>query len=169
MFTWKRIAIVLLLFPAAFVAFQFTDGPKVLAQTIRPAMVRSVDEPARVPYFVSAQPTCPFTNECLVSGPVVPAGKRLRVTRLEGMLVLQATNIIVFLSTDDDNAPVVMFPSNTFGQAFFGTGVSFNQEVDFYFEAGQTPSLVVGTSGGNITTDARSRLTIAGYMVDVQP
>ena len=169
MFTWKRIAIVLLVFAAAFVAFEFTDGPKVLAQTIRPAMVRSVDEPARVPYFVSARPTCPFTNECIVSGPVVPAGKRLRVTRLEGMLVLQNANIIVFLSTSGDNAPVLMFPSNAFSQAFFGTGVSFNQEVDFYFEAGQTPSLVVGTSGGTITTDARSRLTIAGYMVDVQP
>jgi hypothetical protein len=171
MFTWKRFAIALLFLALLFVSLELVHAPEIAAQTIRPALVRSVDEPARVPFFVSTQPTCPFLNECLVNGGAVPVGKRLRVTRLEGMLVFQVPNIIVYLSLNGDGSPLVMFPSNVFGQAFFGNGVSFNQEVDFFFEAGQTPVLVVGANAGTggISTDSRNRLTMAGYLVDIQP
>jgi hypothetical protein len=171
MFTWKRFAITLLFLALGFVGLELVHAPEIAAQTIRPALVRSIDEPARVPFFVSAQPTCPFLNECSVNGGAVPVGKRLRVTRLEGMFVSQVPTLTVYLSVTGDNLPLVMFPSNAFNQAFFGTGVSFNQEVDFYFEAGQTPFLVVATPAGvgGISTDSRNRLTMAGYLVDVQP
>jgi hypothetical protein len=168
MLTWKRVAITVSLLSIGLAALQIWRPPQVIAQ-VRPALVRNVDEPARVPYFVQAQPTCPYSNECLVAGPVVPAGKRLRVTRLEGMILLQVPNVIVYLSVNNDNAPVVLFPSSVFNQSFFGSGVSFNQEVDFTFEAGQAPYLCVGTSGGAVSADHRNRYTIAGYLVDIQP
>jgi hypothetical protein len=168
MLTWKKISIALSILTVGLVGLQFARPQQVIAQ-VKAALVRSVDEPARVPYFVQARPACPFVNECLITGPIVPAGKRLRVTRLEGQIVNQSTSVIVFLSLNDDNLPLFMFQSFTFGQAFFGNGVSFNQEVDFYFEAGQTPVLAVGTSGGSVSTDSRNRYTIAGYLVDIQP
>jgi hypothetical protein len=135
---------------------------------VRPAMVRSVDEPARVPYFVSAVPTCSYLNECYVTGSTVPAGKRVRVTRLEGILLSQTTSIFFALMENNTSTPVLMFPAQPMSGAFFGTLVSFNQEVDFYFEAGQTPFIVVGNTS-SISTDSRNRLTIAGYIVDLLP
>jgi hypothetical protein len=143
-------------------------APNTASAQVRPAMVRNVDEPARVPYFASAQPTCPFLNECDLIGPIVPAGKRLRVTRLEGILVGQTTSIFFALMLNDNGHPVLMFPAQPISGAFFGSVVSFNQEVDFFFEAGQTPLLSVGNMT-SIVGDPRSRLTLVGYLVDILP
>ena len=163
MSAFKRVTIAVAWLVAALL-------PLTTSGQVKPAMVRSVDEPARVPYFVHQAPTCPFTNECYVAGPAVPAGKRVRVTRVEGMLFGQTATIIAVLSLNGDLAPVRMFPSFPFAQAFFGTGVSFNEEVDFFFDAGQTPFLAVGaTSPNTVSSDSRNRLTIAGYIVDVLP
>jgi hypothetical protein len=142
--------------------------PNTASAQIRPAMVRNVDEPARVPYFVSAVPSCPFLNQCELAGPVVPAGKRLRVTRLEGILIGQTTSIHFALMLNDAFHPVLMFPAQLMAGAFFGSVVSFNQEVDFFFEAGQTPILEVGNAI-SIVVDERNRLTIVGYLVDILP
>jgi len=142
--------------------------PNTASAQIRPAMVRNVDEPARVPYFVSAAPTCGFLNECALAGPAVPAGKRLRVTRLEGILVGQTTSIFFALSEHDTNHPLLMFPAAPINGAFWGSVVSFNQEIDFYFEAGQIPVIEVGNTN-TIPVDPRNRLTIVGYLVDILP
>lgn len=142
--------------------------PNTASAQIRPAMVRNVDEPARVPYFASGQPGCPFLNECDLIGPIVPAGKRLRVTRLEGILIGQSTSIHFTLALNDTGHPVLMFPAEPMSGAFFGSVVSFNQEVDFYFQAGQTPVIEVGNAS-SIVVDVRNRLTIVGYLVDVLP
>jgi hypothetical protein len=143
-------------------------APNTANAQIKPAMVRNVDEPARVPYLVSAQATCPFVNECTLSGSTVPAGKRLRVTRLAGVLINQTASIFFALHLNDSVHPLVMFPAAPINGAFWGYVVSFNQEIDFYFEAGQTPILEIGT-GGIISLDSRNRLTIVGYLVDVLP
>jgi len=161
MFTWKRVAIVLSIAVSGIIA-----QPAV--GQVRPAMVRSVDEPARVPYQIQAAPTCPFVNECFVTGTVVPAGKRLRVTRVLGTLLFQSTSIFAAIGLNSDLNPIVMFPESAINGAFFGSVVSFNETVDLYFEAGQTPFLTVGNAA-SISTDSRNRLTIVGYIVDVAP
>jgi len=148
-------------------ALRLADVPKVAAQ-VRAALVRSVDEPARVPYFISGLPSCPFANECEIFGTVVPAGMRVRVTRLEGFFVSSTVNGFFALGLNDDSHPVLMFPVAPFSGAFFGTVFSFSQDVDFNFEAGQTPLLIVGGTG-TISTDGRNKLTIAGYIVDLTP
>jgi hypothetical protein len=168
-FTWKRISIIISLGAIGILALRLADVPKVAAQ-VKAALVRSVDEPARVPYFVSGPPTCPFGNECEIVGPVVPAGKRVRVTRLEGFFINTSVNGFAALELNDDNHPVVMFPVVLFAGAFFGQVFAFNQDVDFNFEAGQTPLLVVGVPGlSSIGVDARNRLSMAGYIVDLTP
>ncbi|HTS23860.1 MAG TPA: hypothetical protein VMN79_18870 [Casimicrobiaceae bacterium] len=136
---------------------------------VKPAMVRSVDEPARVPYLATGAPTCGFSNQCLLSGTVVPAGKRLRVTRLQGIFFFTQA-FPFFFALNLNNSPLVIFPAESFGAAYYGNVVSFSQEVDYYFEAGQTPVLEVGTSAGNsIFQDSRNKLTIVGYIVDTTP
>src|SRR5271165_2040532 len=160
MFTWKRVAIVLSSLALGILGTRLVDSPKVAAQ-VKAALVRSVDEPARVPYFISAQPNCPFTNECEITGPVVPSGMRVRITRLEGTFIASTTNTFAALGLNDDNHPVVMFPVTPFSGAFFGDVESFSQEVDFNFEAGETPILFVGSTS-TFLTDSRNRLTIVG-------
>ncbi len=146
----------------------FLALPITASAQIRPALVRSVDEPARVPYSVSAQASCPFTNVCWLEGTTVPAGKRLRVTQIAGIIYDQATSVIAYLSLDFDLDPLVMYRYSPFNQAYFGTGVSFSQAVDFFFEAGHKPILAFGTPAGQ-TASASNKLTITGYLVDILP
>lgn len=138
-----------------------------LAQT-RPALVRSVDEPARVPYVESLAPTCGFTNQCISTFATVPAGKRLRVTSISGAFFF--TNVSGFIGFHHPAVGSIMFPVAPFNAAYFGTVVSFNQQVDRFYEAGQTPSLEFGVQSPNtIFVDSRNRLTITGYLVDIAP
>jgi len=137
---------------------------------IKPAMVRSVDEPARVPYIVTGVPTCPFGNDCFIAGGTVPAGKRVRVTRIEGAFLNQVGDMFFALHLNTDRNPIAIFPAPAFNGFFFGNVVGFSQEVDYYFEAGQAPVLEVGCSAINtISTDSRNKLTIVGYIVDTTP
>lgn len=140
------------------------------AQT-RPAMVRSVDEPARVPYFHSLAPTCTFTNQCFATFPTIPAGKRLRVTAIMGYFRGTNTAGFVLLQNVDFNNPLVAFPVSPFNAAYYGSVISFNTPADIYFGAGQTPVLEFGIPAfaGGISVSPENRLTISGYLVDVLP
>jgi len=142
----------------------------LLAQ-VRAALVRSVDEPARVPYFFSGPPDCTFAQDCTLTGTTVPAGKRVRVTRLEGFLAGQPSSMEVSLELNQLFRPVVWFPVplvTSPESTFWGNVISFNQEVDYYFEAGQQPILHVRNVFG-VFVAAVNRLTIAGYIVELQP
>jgi hypothetical protein len=166
--SFKQLSIVSIL-ATGLLVLHLGNAPDASAQ-VRPALVRSVDEPTRVAYQVTAAPTCPFGNECYISGPTVPAGKRLRITRLEGALVSQSTSIFAALHVNDTRHPVVMFPVPFFSGFFWGTISSFNQDVDYYFEAGQTPFLEIGCSAsGTISADPRNTLSLVGYMTDTTP
>lgn len=96
------MAVLLVGFVAALLSTSAT------AQT-RPALVRSVDEPARVPYSHDIRPTCPFLNQCMAEFPVVPAGKRLRLTNVR--LMMLGTNAAGFLGVHLDaiTVPFIAF------------------------------------------------------------
>ena len=169
MFTWKRCSIALFILSMAMLAVHLSNTPEVWAQ-IKPAIVRSVDEPSRVPYQITAPPTCNFGNDCSIAGTVVPTGKRLRITRLEGALINQSTNMFFALHLNDARHPLAMFPANQFQGFFWGNVVSFAQEVDYYFEAGQTPVLEVGCSAvATVASDPRNTLSLVGYITDTTP
>lgn len=150
----------------------FVHVPSADAQT-RPALVRSVDEPARVPYYHSLAPTCPFLNQCVATFPAVPAGKRLRVTFVGAVFIGTDDPGYMALHVDNDGVGNmrVAFPVTPFGAAFYGTMVSLNQQVDVFFEAGQAPFLDfgIGAGLGGIAANGRNRFTISGYLVDVLP
>lgn len=161
----RRVAVTAL----TVLAVGFVSAQEVAAQ-IRPALVRSVDEPARVPYSHSLQPTCPFTNQCLATFPTVPAGKRLRITAISGIFYFANVGGFIGLHTDAGFYPKLAFPVSPFGGAYYGNLVSLHQPIDLFLEAGQTPVLEFGVLAGNtIFADSRNRLTVTGYLVDIIP
>ena len=78
-----------------------------------------------------------------------------------------ASTVFAALSLNDTNHPLVAFPVSPFNGAFFGQFVAFNQQVEFNFEAGEAPVLLVGCPAGQVLVDPfDSRFTIVGYLVD---
>jgi hypothetical protein len=140
---------------------------------VRPALVRNVDEPARVPYTQRMAPTCSFTNPCTATFPAVPAGKRLRVTSVQAMFFND--NFQAFLGVHTGTAgfsqPLsLVFPLAPISGFFYGVLLSTSQPVDLIYEAGDSPMLEVGCSVGNtFSTDSRNSLGISGYLVDTTP
>jgi hypothetical protein len=143
------------------------------AQT-RPALVRSVDEPARVPYGGTVTPTCPFGNQCVAEFPVVPAGKRLRVTAIAAVVRSNTSTVPHLLAlhrNDSFGANIIsMVTMPPFGAAYYGSVASTSQAVDVMIEAGDKPVLEVGlAAGAGGITGGSTRLTLTGYLVDVAP
>jgi hypothetical protein len=141
-----------------------------VAQT-RPALVRSVDEPARVPYSHDIAPTCPFANVCEAVFPTVPAGKRLRLTEVR--LMFRFTNEPAFFAVNNDARGNlrVAFPINPFSGHYYGSLLSGNFPVDLIFEAGHQPALELGTNAfaTPINVNSANRFGVTGYLVDVAP
>lgn len=135
---------------------------------IRPALVRSVDEPARVPYAYDLPPVCAFLNSCSVSFPAVPAGKRLRLTEVR--LMFTGTNVasVFVVRRVDAVFPTIAFPVTPFSGAYFGNLISGRFAVDLIYEAGQQPALELGNSG-SIANNNANRFGVTGYLVDVAP
>jgi hypothetical protein len=138
---------------------------------VRPAMVRSVDEPARVPYYHSQQPTCPFANVCEAVFPTVPAGKRLRLTTVAGMFRFTNDPGFFAVNLNARGSVIVAFPVAPFSGHYYGNFISTSQEVDLFFEAGQAPVLEFGVNAfsGGINNNLANRFTVSGYLVDVLP
>lgn len=144
----------------------------VSAQT-RPALVRSVDEPARVPYSHFLTPTCPFANVCIAEFPVVPAGKRLRVTQFSVLSIgVTSTTGIVVVNRNAAFSPLLVFPAERVNTAYYGsTSLVGTFAVDLIFEAGERPVLELGVpaSAGGIPANPANRHGVTGYLVDVLP
>jgi hypothetical protein len=139
---------------------------------IKPAMVRSVDEPARVPYGGTIAMTCPFGNLCNAVFPAIPAGKRVRVTEVSLAFgaSASATHLIAVHRTSNDFTPVAMFQAVPFAAAYYGLMVATTQPLDVVFEAGETPTIEIGVAAGAGGINASAaRATLTGYIVDVAP
>ena len=137
---------------------------------VRPALVRSVDEPARVPYTQRMAPTCSFTNQCTASFPVVPAGKRLRITSVQAIFYNANFNAFLAVHTGPAQQIAVAFTVNPIPGYFYGTLLSTQQAVDLTYEAGEAPMLEMGCNAGNtFTADVRNLMGVSGYLVDTTP
>jgi hypothetical protein len=146
---------------------------EALAQ-VRPAYVKNVDEPGRVPYqqmveFSIAAPTCPVTSFCIVSFNAVPAGKRLVVEHLSMLIGVAGggqPNLLAFgdqFSTNTGNVAIVP-PRFTPGVPVSGVVFwSLNEPVRVYYEAGQVPKVKVNAST-NFGFVANASLH--GYLID---
>jgi hypothetical protein len=61
-------------------------GAKPLMAQIRAALVKNVDEPGRTPYQSTASCSVDLIGECFANFATVPAGKRLIVQHLSGVM-----------------------------------------------------------------------------------
>ncbi len=166
---------------SAVVAVTLLAAPLAVAQ-VRPAAVKNVDEPGRVPYvqYFSALPglsTGCGVNFCDFYPPVVPAGKRLVITDVYGVINLEPGATVHSLQvrvTDSTFATwrnVFEVPHNP--SAYYDVALAdnlrryaFQAKVMMFVEAGDRAAMHFWT-GGHIHTDYPTSLTIVGYLVDV--
>ena len=145
-----------------------TAGP-VIAQAVKAALVKNVDERGRVPYQqeVGCQ-AAPANPTCLGVGPQVPNGKRLVVEHVSTSISLQTGFHItdVFLSSSSfvlgiSPATYVhpLFQSTSAGNDAYNQ----NESVVQYFEAGDRPTINLDRDGGSVFMVG----LISGYLVDL--
>jgi hypothetical protein len=165
---WTAAALLLAILAGIFVAR--TDA----TAQIRAALVRDVDEPARVPYEFEVAPTRPFLNVYHADFPAVPAGKRLKLTRISGFIwSVNSSNSGAFVAVNDPGGTFarVGFPIFHQPMAYWGTTYSFNIGVDYVFEAGQSPRVEMGVSAGTgglpNPSPTVTRFRAHGYLVDL--
>jgi hypothetical protein len=171
-------------FAAIAVVLALTCGVAV-AQT-RPAIVKNVDEPGRIPYqqFVSATPgpasACGL-NFCTWFFPNVPAGKRLVITDFFGTVSLQPTGRVhsLRLNVWDRTNPVNWVLKNSFEvppnpSAYYDVALTFQLErypfqakPTMFVDAGLSISIDFWTGTALLNSDWPSQMTLVGYLVDL--
>jgi hypothetical protein len=150
-----------------------TAGP-ALAQLVRAALVKNIDERGRNPYEEQVGCTdAAFVNQCRVEAAAVPTGKRLVIEHVSMRLYLQGTQ--------------PFGPATLFGNEFDVLGIHFQREqfispkLDFansiqalysanervltYYDAGQKPTILIpliGSGNGQFVD-----VTLSGYYVDL--
>jgi hypothetical protein len=156
----------------------FTAKP-LLAQ-IKAAMVQNVDEPARNPYqdgaAFSQGSGCSGTF-CNVYFATVPAGKRLVITNITGVVYVASPGVLQPLTLVHDGAPAPAVPIPTVQQAGIFPGPSgqaegifdVNAPVRIYFDSGTAPH-VIASASGSIAVDTgytASQIFLSGYYVSI--
>ncbi len=168
------------LFAVGLVGTFLTD--EAFAQ-VRPALTKNVDEPGRVPYtqFFSALPglaTGCGLNFCDFYPPAVPAGKRLVITDVYGVINLEpgaSVNSLQLKVTDSTfsvTRNVFEVPQNP--SAYYDVALAFElrryafqAKVMMFVEAGDRGAIHFWTGSGNLSSEYATSLTIVGYLVDV--
>jgi hypothetical protein len=135
------------------------SGVPALAQIVKSAIIKNIDEPGRSPY--SSSSSCAAANQCTLSFTAVPANKRL---------------VAQFVSINLQSSSAIAIN----GQAFLGDGVSnyadvfvprvdsFNavnsQPITAYIDAGRVPKLSAALTG---STNVQAHGILTGYLVDL--
>jgi hypothetical protein len=145
----------------------------VIAQTIRAALVKNIDERGRNPYVVesSCQPIGSASSGfCLAQGyPVVPAGMRLVVENVNLFAIIPSPAAIVartgiYVNTSLNRVHEVTGGTYT-ANAPSGRLYALNQNLVDYIEAGEKPSLLINIGGD--PTGSVMFATITGYLVNL--
>lgn len=130
-----------------------------LAQAVKAALIKNIDEPGRAPYYGSND--CNGLGGCTLNFPAVPANKRLVVQFFSAFV--QSTNpvsTLPFLEFGDGSrvyADWVVPSANA-------NDWVISQPLTAYIEPGATPKLSVQLSG---STSCNLVGTLIGYLVDL--
>lgn len=157
------------------------------AQT-RPALVRNVDEPGRNPYqsFISFNEAAPSSDNsyfcqhspdppvCFLQFPAVPAGKRLVIENLTGVINVAVPSFpcsVNIQTTVPSFANLVTIPTQLLAGDLGSVNASVfqygaNASLKLYLEPGATPRVQVSVCDqpGSLRN---GRITISGYLVDL--
>ena len=159
------MAILISLFTAHGIEAQYSTPVKVVNTTSAPALTSRMDDHGRIPYQSTNLPiTCAGSSSCVFSFPFpVPSGHRLVVERFTGSLAASnPTDIVVRLRSGDDDLSTKAAFQVVPGMNGFTS--NFNEPILGYFDAGETPKVVVFLTGS--TFFAASHFFLAGYMLD---
>src|SRR3954454_4054241 len=123
---------------ALFVTGVFTAKP-LLAQ-IKAALVQNVDEPGRNPYQESQFTVCGGPQNCNFQFAMIPAGKRLVLTLLNGWVDVRGgtlPNSNVQSSFGGNSFATVFFPGTRGNVGGGSTRIVYNSDVLAYFGPGE--------------------------------
>jgi hypothetical protein len=148
-----------------------------VAQTVRAALVKNVDEPGLVPFsqsFTISQTECACTNCCFIRTAAVPAGKRLVIQNISGFFPLSGPGNAGFINVRQEtpgtgDAAVINTITPVFRTQWNGgdyPAYEFNQMMLAFVDPGKTAGISI-FSGVNFGFRS-GVLTINGYMVNLQ-
>jgi len=137
-----------------------------IAQAVRAAVVKNIDEPGRSPFQQEAffSGSCPNIAACSVNYAPVPANKRLVITNVSGRFLTTGSNGRVD-QVDLITGPILnrtFFLASIQNSSAGGSAWVVSQQIHAFVEAGTTPVIeVFGIGTGALY------FTITGYFVDV--
>jgi hypothetical protein len=137
-----------------------------IAQAVRAAVVKNIDERGRTPYQTIL--LCNGLNSCVsAAGIAVPAHSRLVIEHVSGFAQFpesQQINGILLTSSASRSYIVATFLEDYGGLYNYG----FDQPHLFYVEAGDAPVLQLFVSGAPVNGHyAEAQCQISGYIVDL--
>ena len=137
-----------------------------IAQAVRAAVVKNIDERGRTPYQTIL--LCNGLNSCVsAAGIAVPAHSRLVIEHVSGFAQFpesQQINGILLLSSASRSYIVATYLEDYGGYYNYG----FDQPHLFYVEAGDAPVLQLAVSGAPTAGQfAEVQCQISGYIVDL--
>jgi hypothetical protein len=163
---------------AAVFALLCGAGIRVANAQVKPAAVKNVDEPGRIPYmkYVAAargSANC-GTNFCDFVLPAIPVGKRLVITGFAGNMAFAgtATASRVTLQVDATNGPIFELPLDPALYHVDNIAIgspnraAFNEKILLFAEAGQTPWISMYTTGSLVNSWPQGFI-VSGYLVDL--
>jgi hypothetical protein len=145
----------------------------------RPALVKDVDEPARSPFqfYVmasKASANC-STTLCSFVAPPVPAGKRLVITGMSGIIQLDGSaNVGDFvIRAGTGNAPAFWVPP--FRDRCYACPdclpparrCAFNESFRLYLDAGQYAIIAFDVFDGALADGWPNEILVTGYFIDL--
>jgi hypothetical protein len=132
-----------------------------LAQVVRAAVVKNLDERGRNPYMQTTFLSCTAANGlCDLFFPAVPAGKRLVVEHVSANVYAASGINATFLLTPGNAQFALAARANS-----SPTLLAVNEPVLAYFDAGQSPlyRVALNVAGSQSSISA----VISGYLVDL--
>ncbi len=146
------------------VAGRFYAIPAI-AQSIRAALVKNIDEPGRNPYSSTFTCTSPGFSACTAEATPVPAGMRLVIENVNAQIVVPDTTTgVINVSLNTGDGQDKFLPVNL-GVRIGSVQDRYwvNANVVQYVAAGVTPGVYLHTFDSNPSMTG----TITGYLVNL--
>jgi hypothetical protein len=125
-----------------------------------PVLTSRIDDPGRIPYQSTQNPTCEGAN-CTFTFTSVPVGRRLVIQHVSGILGFSGSGTQVSLIMRGGGPDAVSFLEPYFDSR---TEAEFDKTVQFYVDAGQAPIVYAFTPESNFAFV--QSLTLIGYELD---
>jgi hypothetical protein len=154
-----------MLFSAHRIEAQYSTPVKVLNTSAGPVLNSHVDDPGRIPYMERLiMNNCGLT-ECEYSFQPVPAGHRVVIQQVSGVLNFTSPSGLFGLfvgvsSTANTNELTFQVPVAGAGA---NGQIAFTQPILYYVDAGQSPVLVILS---NVSAQSGATLNLVGYELD---